>query len=845
MSEELRLNIGTDQGSDSEGDDRGEYERSKAREKVLQDQIQELSTKVSEERCLRRAKVKRSAMSPSNPSSESRLLIVANRLPMSLKKDEATGVWSFQMSSGGLVSALLGIKNVDMVWLGWPGVPVENEKDQEAIHNLLSAQRCHPVFLTKQLIDLYYLGYSNNVLWPLFHYIPLPIDDLKNSVKMFEAYEEANQLFADALLSIYRPGDLVWVHDYHLMLLPSMLRSVHQKMKIGFFLHTPFPSSEIYRALPQREEIVHSLLSSDLIGFQVYDDCRHFMSSCTRILGLDTPPTGVQLGRGLAVIGAFPIGIDPDRFTDALNHPAVLNHIAEFKEQFKGMKIIVGIDRLDYIKGIPHKIHAMEQFLSTNPQWVGKVVLIQIAVPSRTDVPEYQKLAKETHEFVGRVNGRFGSIVHSPIHYLDQSIPFVKMVALYCVADTCLITSLRDGMNLVSYEYVACQTAVHGEGVLILSEFCGASQSLGAGSLRINPWDIEETSKAIQYALEMSSNERKEYHRYAMQYVSAHTSQHWADGFLQKLKQTKNVVTVPLVPKRLQIDDVVHAFQSKSSSHRVIILGLVGTLIQRRASGMSYDRFQRFAKCNPSALEAIRTLAEAPNTTVIILTSRNREMCEHVLDDTSAWIGAENGFFLKKGRNLAWETIQEPVDNTWMDEVTKVFDYFTERTPKSFIEKEETFMSWHYEDADREFSELQARDLLMHLVAGPLVNTSTEVVNCCKLLQVRPAGVSKGMMCDRILNIVQARNPDIGFVLCMGDFLSRDDDIFESLSSAVEPAQSNRMDTPRRMPSTKLPKSCYVATVNVGAKAGQAKKFVRSSVEVEKIITQLAECANN
>lgn len=331
------------------------------------------------------------------------------------------------------------------------GFQIPAEEQPRVRKQLLTDNSCLPVFLSEAVADLHYNGFSNSILWPLFHYLP---GDINFDEVQWEGYQEANLAFADALMEVIEEGDLVWVHDYHLMLLPALLRSRlidcgKKNVKIGFFLHTPFPSSEVYRVLPVSKQVLTGVLQSDLIGFHTYDYARHFLSSCTRILGLSTVPNGVEMDGRLIHIGTFPIGIDPDQFLEGLHTPSILQRIQNLKERFQGKKILVGVDRLDYIKGVPHKLHALEVFLSRHPEFQEKVVLIQVAVPSRVDVEEYQHLISAVNELVGRINGKYGTVEFMPIHFINKSVNFEELASLYAVADVCIVSSTRDGMNLV------------------------------------------------------------------------------------------------------------------------------------------------------------------------------------------------------------------------------------------------------------------------------------------------------------------------------------------------------------------------------------------------------------
>ncbi|CAD0018558.1 unnamed protein product [Aureobasidium pullulans] len=415
--------------------------------------------------------------SASEPASDGkgRLLLVSNRLPITIKRsDDAT--YDFSMSSGGLVSGLSGLaKTTKFQWYGWPGIQVPQNE----------------------------IGLVKDRLWK--EYGAITFDE-----SAWDAYREANRLFAKEIAKDVQDNDLIWVHDYHLMLLPAMLREEigdsKRNVKFGFFLHTPFPSSEIYRILPVRNEILNGVLHCDLIGFHTYDYARHFLS--------------IEFQGKVVTVGAFPIGIDPEKFEEGLKKPKVAERIQTLEKKFQGVKLIVGVDRLDYIKGVPQKLHALEVFLTEHPEWIGKVVLVQVAVPSRQDVEEYQNLRAVVNELVGRINGKFGTIEFMPIHFMHKSVSFDELIALYAVSDVCLVSSTRDGMNLVSYEYIATQQKRHGS--MILSEFTGAAQSLN-GSIIVNPWNTEELADAIHDAVTMGDEQRSINYQKLAKYVNKYT----------------------------------------------------------------------------------------------------------------------------------------------------------------------------------------------------------------------------------------------------------------------------------------------------------------------------------
>jgi alpha,alpha-trehalose-phosphate synthase [UDP-forming] len=649
------------------------------------------------------------------------------------------------------------------------------------------------------------IGFCNSVLWQLFHYVPLHMESKLAETRTLQvqwaAHQAANRAFADAVLALYRPGDVVWVQDYHLMLLPALLKAAVPDMKVGWFLHTPFPSSEIYRTLPVREEVLRAVLKADLIGFHTYDYARHFVSACTRILGLEGTPEGVEDGGVLTRVAAFPIGIDPERFADALERPDVRASIAQLLNRYAGRKVMLGVDRLDMIKGIPQKLLAFEKFLEEHPEWRDKVLLVQIAVPSRTDVPEYQRLRSLVHEIVGRINGRYGTLTHVPIHHLDRQLSFPELAALYAITDVALVTSLRDGMNLVSYEFVACQA--DNAGVLVLSEFAGAAQSLGAGAILVNPWNVTDVAAAIGDALTLSDAERRERHRQNYHHIATHTAQAWADTFISELNDThvEAALRTQAVPPPLDPAAVVGA--ARSARRRLVVLGYNATLapggeeggragggpggggmvggpppLADVAAAASATTRGPAGPVSPAVTSALAALGADPATTVVIVSGSDRAAMEAAFAGLPVWLAAENGVYVRPPPpagaparppspapgsaaaaasstpgNNDWVCLggDPPNKQEWMDAVATVFEYFCERTPRSRVARRATSVVWSYAAADAEFGRLQARDLLQHLWTGPISNARVDIVQGSKSVEVRPVGVSKGLAVQRLI----------------------------------------------------------------------------------------------
>jgi len=712
-----------------------------------------------------------------------RLIMVSNRLPLSRVKDPVTGKVEYRMSSGGLVTALQGVRDeLDFLWIGWLGCEIPPEEQSAVREQLLSEYHALPVFLSDDLVDKYYNGFSNDVLWPLFHYVPLPMykagNERKFDTELWEAYKEANILFAEAVLSVYQKNDLIWVHDYHLMRLPEELRSREPNCKIAWFLHTPFPSSEIYRILPVRKQLLGGLLKADLVGFQTYDYARHFLSASSRVLEVNTSPKGVEYENHYCSIGVYPIGVDPDFIRKVCTMPAVQRRMQELKETFAGRKILLGVDRLDYIKGMPHKLLGLELFLARRPEWRGKVTLIQVGVPSRQDVDEYQKLSEQVNELVGRINGTHGTLEYSPIHYINQSVPQEELFAIYQMADVCLVTSVRDGMNLVSHEYVVAQdtstSSTDGPGVLLLSEFAGSAQSL-SGAIRVNPWNTEELATAIHTALTLTPVERELRHTKLSRYVSSHTSAYWARTFMSEFRaiirsKPQNIVKM----QRLRVGHVVKAYEC--ARRRLIISDYDGTLTR-------IQPVPELAQPNTGLMETLTVLSNDPRNTVIVMSGRERRFLESWLGHLPIGLAAENGFYHRMPGETEWQSMSESIDLSWKDLVHPIMTYFTERTPGSYIETKENSLAWHYKDADPHFGAWQAKDMQISM-EDVLSNLPLAIIQGNHMVEVRHRAVSKSRVLEKVLEFMQ--NPDfpgvldVDFIFCVGDDRS-DEDMFEHL----------------------------------------------------------------
>lgn len=747
-----------------------------------------------------------------------RLIVVSNRLPVTVSKDES-GDWNFRVSSGGLVSALAGVKNkIPFIWVGWTGVEIASSDQDLMKARFYDEMSCYPVFLTEEDANLYYNGFCNDVLWPLFHYVPLPIvssdGERKFDVKYWHAYSKANHRFADAVMQIYQPGDLVWVQDYHLMLLPSLLRKRLPDVTIGFFLHTPFPSSEVYRILPVRNKVLQGVLAADLIGFHTYDYASHFLSVCTRILGLESSPRGVKLKDHFAYVGIFPIGIDPNAFLNAMQSTSVKKRILFFENKFHGKKVVLGVDRLDYIKGVPHKLMAFEILLATQPEWKNNVVLVQIGVPSRTEVDEYKKLISQTNELVGRINAQYGSVEQgSPIIFINQSISFDDLCALYAVADVALVTSVRDGMNLVSYEYVVCQQDRHG--VLVLSEFAGSAQSLSS-AIRVNPWNIEELASALHEALTLPERERRLKHQRLFQYVKKHTAAYWAQSFVKELQQIERNIKsrdTTRMQSLLRVSaDILPEMQIRH--RRLLLIEYEGTLVEPVA-------LPDLAIPSMSLLRFLHRLSSEPENFVYIVSGRSRQTLQNWFGELNIGLISEHGCDYVHPGGEDWQTVVEKNDQSWKESVIPILQYFKERTPGAHLETKDKTITWHFRDADPLFGSWQAKELQL-LLTESCVNLPVEVISGPKYLELRPESVSRVTAVQRIIS----ERPDgIDFAFAIGSDKA-DEDVFSFLNNSVRTNDGG----------------VFTLTCRVGGKSdnSSADKYVPDSDVVFRVLKDLA-----
>jgi trehalose 6-phosphate synthase/phosphatase len=696
--------------------------------------------------------------------SSGRLIVVANRLPLTLR---AAGVgWTDEPSPGGLVTALGPIlKRTGGLWIGWAG---EGEGPPTGRRERLQTWEEHfgyvAVELPRLVAQRYYHGYANQTLWPLFHQFP---SRLEFNPEGWDAYVEANRRFRDAVLERLRPGDRIWVHDYHLMLLPQLLREAVPEATIGFFLHIPFPPSDLFRVLPRREELLRGALGADLIAFQTHLHLQHFRASLLRILGLGSRMDRVTVEGRFSGLEALPIGIVPEEFLDPLDRdPAVTRALGKLRRRFRGRRLMLAVDRLDYTKGIPERLRAYRRLLEGASRLRGRVVLIQIAVPSRDRIPRYGELRSEVNQVVGEINGDFGTPDWTPVIYIRRSVPRPELVALYRAADVGWVTPLRDGMNLVAKEYAACQRGA--AGVLVLSEFAGAAAEMGE-ALLVNPYDEERTAAAVERALSLPVEERRERMAALFGRVARNNAFAWSERFLRSLERAAGAraleATGPASP--LPVDALAAAF--RHARRRLLLLDYDGTLVPFA------DRPQDAAP--PRQLLAIlRKLTAAPAQRVAIVSGRPRHQLESFLGGVPGlWLGAEHGAVVRAPGAATWQALRPRLPTEWKERVRPVLEHFVNRAPGSFLEEKEFSLVWHYRMSDPEFGEWLANELVANL-EEMLAETELRAVRGHRSVEVRLAWANKGEVVARLEQDGFA--PDL--YLALGDDVT-DEDLFERL----------------------------------------------------------------
>ncbi|WP_437689993.1 bifunctional alpha,alpha-trehalose-phosphate synthase (UDP-forming)/trehalose-phosphatase [Sorangium sp. So ce176] len=693
----------------------------------------------------------------------SRLLIVSNRLPVTVRAEQ--GDVSVVPSTGGLVTAIRGPhERHGGLWLGWPGdVSRLGEEQRQELEAQLEQLGTVPVHLTPTEISHYYDGFSNGVLWPLFHYLVEKVH--LDARRDWESYRAVNERFADAVAARYRPGDRVWIHDYQLTLVPAMLRQRIPDARIGFFLHIPFPAAEVFRTLPWREQVLRGMLGADVVGFHTASYRYHFVYSAARVLGLD-PDLETLAYEGRKVrLGVYPVSIDVDEFVRLARDEDVRAEAQRLRARAQGRKIVLGIDRLDYTKGIPRRMLAIERFLEREPELRSKVRFIQLAVPTREKVDAYADFRRVVNELVGHINGAYATLDDVPIHFLHRSMPMAEVVALYLAADVMMVTPLRDGMNLVCKEYVASR--LDDTGALVLSEFAGAAAEL-IEALPVNPYDIDSVAATIKQALVMPPSEQRVRMQALRRRVVTHDAHRWSHRFLSDLERACAAApAVGAARRRTDAPQLNTIASARSAPSLVVMLDYDGTLVPLAA-------MPELAPPDEELITDLRDLAARPRTQVHVVSGRPREDLERWLGELPISLHAEHGFFSRAAPGEPWVALRD-ASLDWKPKARDVLQGFVDRTAGSFIEEKVVSIAWHYRSADPELASQMAREVPAQL-EELLRESDLELIPGRKVLEVRLRGVNKGAIVPRVLSTV----PPDAMVVALGDDRT-DEDLFAAL----------------------------------------------------------------
>lgn len=727
-----------------------------------------------------------------------RCLIVSNRLPLNF--DQQTKL--FTPSPGGLVSAIMGLDankvGQEFHWLGLMTDDVESGLIEQLKQTKFDDMTCHPIIVPKLAYNSYYNKFCNNVIWPLFHY---ERNLVQYSPSGWRNYVYINKLIASAIAHYARPSDSIWIHDFHLMLVPGMLKELRPELKIGFFLHIPFPSSEIFRELPQREEILKSLATCDLVGFHDLSYLNHFKSSMSRIIGED------YITHTEKKWGVYPISIDTPRFKRIADDVRTKEKLAEYLEHKKDFQWILGVDRLDYIKGLILKLRAYKDFLKKNPDQVGRVQFIQVVIPSRTDVQEYQNLKDKIEQLVSSINGVYGTPTYMPVQYLYHGVNNFELSALYQASDVLFVSSRRDGMNLVSLEYVVSQMEDF-EGSILLSEFAGAHSTLSY-AISINPWDIEKTGEKIKEALLSPQEVRSARMKPMNEFLEQYTSSDWARIYLRDL--SKEVVIKD--KSRIITSENLMRWMKKVSNKKVLFFcDLDGTLLPIAAHPSKVILPEETAR-------TLEFISQNNHFEFIIISGREKEFLQrYFLDrDHNFSLGACHGAYVYDKKVGKWQDLIMGETQKWKEVVEELLKLYTKRTPGSFIEDKGHALTWHYRSSPTQFAEFLASKLYNELEEN-LQAYPVQVVRGKKVIEVKSIHANKGSFINYWLsNLDPTNRPDL--IVALGDDTT-DEDMFNALQEQKE-----------------YPAFC----VKVGRGSTAAKYFIQDQNKVTPLLKNFAE----
>ena len=686
------------------------------------------------------------------------LILVSNRLPVTVRR--IGNRLDVQPNPGGVAAGLASFhRELQARWFGWPGSLAPGESKQVTAR-LEKEFDCIPVVLPHTLARLYYAGFSNGTLWPLFHSFSTYA---KYSATEWEAYRAVNARFAEAIVRALRPNDQLWIHDYHLLLLPGLIRERVPGARVGFFLHIPFPPYDVFRLLPWHREILMGMLGADLIGFHTYDYARAFLGSVLRDLGLDNRIGTIVSGHRAVQVDVFPLGIDVAKFNSTSIGPSAARSIARLRKGLEPSKLLFSISRLDYTKGIPEALDAFGRFLELHPEWRRKITYLLAVVPSRERVAEYARLKRAIDERVGRINSRYSTIAWSPIRYVYRQLDFDELIALYRVSDVAIVTPLRDGMNLIAKEYVASKQEPRG--VLILSEMAGASKEMRE-ALIVNPNDVEDVVGAIHRALTMPLEDQASRIRAMQERLRRYDARTWAMRFLERLDDAVRL-SEDLTSKTLSDAHRKEIRQAyRRSARRLLLFDYDGTLV-------SFSLHRDTARPDARVTGILKGLATDSANHVVLVSGRTRGDLEQWFGELPLTLIAEHGAWVRNRGEREWRSTL-PLEEGWKVRVRPVMERFLDRVPGSFLEDKDFSIAWHYRAADVESGTLAAKDLV-DILTTLAANFDLQVLPGNKVVEIRRSGVNKGSHFATHL----AREP-WDFIVAAGDDWT-DEALFASL----------------------------------------------------------------
>lgn len=678
-------------------------------------------------------------------------IIASNRLPCQLDSDG-----NIQSCAGGLVSALSGIiDSNETTWIGSSIAPSSREhRIQQDLY--FETNGIEAVYLSKMEHDGYYNGYSNSALWPLLHYL---YEFCEYDPEWFVHYKSVNQQFAQKISQIATPGASVWIHDYHLLLLPGILRKLRPDLKIGFFLHTPFPSSEIFRALPEREELLSGLMACDLVGFHTYGYLRHFQSSILRITGHHSESGTLSYNGNTCNLGVFPIGHDFDSFEQACHHPSYKDLRAKIQQRYRGKNIVLGVERIDYTKGIPEKLRAIRHFLTHNPKLSDQTIFVLIAVPSRCEINHYKSLKSHLIETVSDINNEFGNSKDQPVELIASSFESPELAAYYAEAHACMVIPIIDGMNLVAKEFIACKSPQHNAtpGTLILSEFAGAAEEM-KDALLVNPFDTLAVSRAIKDALLMSNDDIAQRTNTLLKRVTVNSATAWARRYIDELNHTSH---------KTKCFSLSH-----TSMNAIFEVCRTSVLNKQKVSlfldydGTLTEFFSRPEEAVPSKklLRNLRAIANQPFIELTIISGRPVDFLEQHFANLPIQLIAEHGAFQRKRNSLEWiDNSHKNEELQWKPAVLEVVGDSVLGTPGSEIENKKHSIVWHFRQVDPEYGEWQANRLKQKLEA--LAKEYPISIQCGhKIVEVCHTSINKG---QAVMQDIKTSLPHLA--ICVGD----------------------------------------------------------------------------